>query len=673
MSGTDKTAAAHAPVARVLPLLPLAHLDREFDYLVPADLDEQARPGVRVRVRFAGRLVDGFLLERADSSDHTGKLGWLDKVVSAERVLTPEVRGLVDAVAQRYAGTRADVLRLAVPPRHAKVESEEAAERPVPEAPKVDRDAWSAYVHGLNFVEALESGRGPRAVWQALPGEDWATRIAELAGVVAASGRGVVLVVPDQRDLDRVLAACESVIGKDDVVGLAAGLGPSARYRRWLAALRGTARVVVGTRASVFAPTPDLGLMIVWDDGDDNLSEPRSPYPHAREVALLRAHGTGCALVLAGHSRTAEGQALVDSGWAHDLVAPRDVVRARSPKVTALADSDHALARDPGARAARLPAIAFAAARQAIAAGAGVLVQVPRRGYVPSLACAKCRAPARCRRCNGPLSLPAATGPDGAGTPTCRWCGVADANHRCHACGARALRAVVVGAGRTAEELGRAFPGVAVHTSGGADVKAEIAPGPKLVVSTVGAEPVMPDGYGAALLLDGWALLGRADLRAAEETLRRWMTASALVRSHQDGGEVVVVADSGIPAVQALVRWDPLWHAQAQLAERAEVGFPPAAHMAAVDGTAASVAELLELASLPDSAEVLGPVPLPPGQRLPFSSDEPEPEDVERMLVRVPRSAGRELARGLAEAQAVRSARRSAGPVRVQVDPLRIG
>ncbi|QBJ98895.1 primosomal protein N' [Rhodococcus sp. ABRD24] len=657
----------------MLPLLPLAHLDREFDYLVPADLDEAAQPGVRVRVRFAGRLVDGFLLERADTSDHTGKLGWLDRVVSDERVLTPDVRDLVDAVAQRYAGTRADVLRLAIPPRHAKVESEKAAEHAAPPAPEIDLEAWSAYVHGTHFVEALGSGRNPRAVWQALPGENWPVRLAELAGVVAASGRGVVLVVPDQRDLDRVVAACEKVIGADHVVGLAAGLGPSARYRRWLAALRGTARVVAGTRAAVFAPTPDLGLAIVWDDGDDSLSEPRSPYPHAREVALLRAHGTGCGLVIAGHSRTAEGQSLVESGWAHDLVAAREVVRARAPKVTALADSDHALARDPGARAARLPAIAFAAARQSLAAGRGVLVQVPRRGYVPSLACGKCRAPARCRRCNGPLSLPAAAGPDGAGTPTCRWCGVADAAHRCHACGARALRAVVVGAGRTAEELGRAFPGVPIQTSGGTEVKAQVEPGARLVVATVGAEPVMPGGYGAALLLDGWALLGRADLRAAEETLRRWMTASAMVRSHRDGGEVVVVADSGIPTVQALVRWDPLWHAQAQLDERREVGFPPAVHLAAVDGTGASIVELLELAGLPESAEILGPVPLPPGERLPFSGDGAEPEEVERMLIRVPRSAGRPMAQALAEAQAVRSARRSGHPVRVQIDPIRIG
>ncbi|NKS26810.1 primosomal protein N' [Rhodococcus hoagii] len=657
----------------MLPLLPVAHLDREFDYLIPAELDDQAQPGVRVRVRFSGRLVDGYLLERIESSEHPGKLGWLDRVVSAEPVLTPEVRDLVDAVAQRYAGTRTDVLRLAVPPRHAKVESEEWTPRPVPEPPKADREAWSAYTHGINFLEALEAGRGPRAAWQALPGEDWTTRLAELAGVVAATGRGVILVVPDQRDLDRLLAACESVVGADHVVGLAAGLGPAARYRRWLAALRGTARIVVGTRASVFAPTPDIGLVVVWDDGDSSLSEPRSPYPHAREVALLRAHSTGCAVVIAGHARTAEAQALVDSGWAHDLVAARDVVRARAPMITALADSDHALARDPGARAARLPGIAFAAARQALAAGHGVLVQVPRRGYVPSLACAKCRAPARCRRCNGPLALPAAAGPDGAGSPTCKWCGVADTNHRCHACGARALRAVVVGAGRTAEELGRAFAGTAVHTSGGSDVKAEISPGPKLVVSTVGAEPVMPGGYGAALLLDGWALLGRADLRAAEETLRRWMTASALVRPQGDGGQVVVVADSGIPTVQALVRWDPVWHARGQLEERAEVGFPPAVHLAAIDGTVASIGEILELAALPESAEVLGPVPLPPGERLPFSSDEPEPEDVERMLVRVPRADGRALAKALAEARAVRSARRSVGPVRVQVDPLRIG
>ncbi|MFZ2526450.1 MAG: primosome assembly protein PriA, partial [Rhodococcus sp. (in: high G+C Gram-positive bacteria)] len=197
--------------------------------------------------------------------------------------------------------------------------------------------------------------------------------------------------------------------------------------------------------------------------------------------------------------------------------------------------------------------------------------------------------------------------------------------------------------------------------------------GPVLVVSTVGAEPVAPGGYGAALLLDGWALLGRADLRAAEETLRRWLTASSLVRPFRDGGQVVVVADAGIPTVQALVRWDPVGHARSQFDERAEVGFPPVVHMAAIDGSAAAVAELLDATTLPDDAELLGPVPLPPGQRLPFGADDPEPDEVHRMLVRVSRVRGRVLGRALRDAQAARTARRAEGPLRVQMDPPRIG
>ena len=674
MAGVTPVAATDLPIARILPMLPLPHLDREFDYLVPEDVSDDAQPGVRVRVRFAGRLVDGFVLARLAETDHPGRLGWLDRVVSAERVLTPEIAELVSAVADRYAGTRADVLRLAVPARHARVEAEpppvvdEAAE------PVVDRTGWAAYTHGSNFLDALGEHRVPRAVWQALPGEVWPARLAELAAVTVGSGRSAVVVVPDQRDLDRLEGACAAAVGADRVVALSAGLGPAKRYRQWLRCLRSGPVVVVGTRSAVFAPVSNLGLIAIWDDGDDSFAEPRSPYPHAREVALLRSHVSGAAVVVGGHSRTAEAEALVDSGWAHDLVAPRELVRERQPHVVALADSDHALARDPAARVARLPAIAFEAARAALKADTPVLVQVPRAGYVPSLACAKCRHPARCRRCNGPLALPSAPGSDGAGSPTCSWCGIADAAHRCTVCGSRNLRAVVIGAGRTAEELGRAFPGVPIHNSGGATVLDTVRPGGSLVVSTVGAEPTVDGGYGAALLLDGWALLGRADLRAAEETLRRWMTAASMVRPGAAGGRVVVVAESEIPTVQALVRWDPLWHARSQLDERVEVRFPPAVHVAAIDGTTDAITALVDSADLPETVEVLGPVDLPDGQRAPAGSGEDGLSgDVQRLLIRVPRSTGAALARALSTAQASRSAKKLGAGVRIQIDPIRIG
>ncbi|HET9890623.1 MAG TPA: primosome assembly protein PriA, partial [Mycobacterium sp.] len=405
-------------------------------------------------------------------------------------------------------------------------------------------------------------------------------------------------------------------------------------------------------------------------DADDSLAEPRAPYPHAREVAMLRAHQARCAALIGGYARTAEAHALVHSGWAHDIVAARPVVRTRTPRVIALDDTGYADERDPAARTARLPSIALRAARSALQAGAPVLVQVPRRGYVPSLACARCRTIARCRRCTGPLSLQ-----EGGAALLCRWCGRVDPTRRCARCGSDAVRAVVVGARRTAEELGRAFPGTAVITSSGDGLVPEVATGPALVVATPGAEPQASGGYGAALLLDTWALLGRQDLRAAEDALWRWMTAAALVRARGDGGVVMVVAESSLPTVQSLIRWDPVGHAEAEVVARAEVGLPPSVHMAAIDGTAGAVAALLDEARLSDQesvdADLLGPVDLPPGVRRPAGT--PAGAPVTRMLVRVPRPQGLALAAALRRGVSVLSARQTNEPARVQIDPLHIG
>ncbi len=648
-------------------MLSVPHLDREFDYLVSAEQSDDAQPGVRVRVRFHGRLVDAFVLERRSDTDHVGKLGWLDRVVSAERVLTPDVRRLTDAVAARYAGTRADVLRLAVPPRHANVEKQEPPSLPPLSVEPVDPTPWTAYSGGEKYLTALREGRAARAVWQALAGERWPDRLAEAAATTISSGSGVLVIVPDQRDVDAMRAAAVERVEAARVVALSAGLGPAQRYRRWLSVLRGDARLVIGTRSAVFAPVADLGLVMVWDDGDDTLAEPRAPYPHAREVAMLRAHQLRCAALIGGYARTAEAQALVRSGWAHDLVASRHEVRSRSPRVEAIEDSGYTQERDPAARTARLPSMALRAARTALESGAPVLVQVPRRGYVPALACGRCRTIARCRHCTGPLSLPDR---DAAGA-LCRWCGREEPALRCTRCGSDAVRAVVVGARRTAEELGRAFPGASVITSGGDAMVAAVPAEAAVVVATPGAEPVADGGYGAALLLDSWALLGRQDLRASEDTLRRWMAAAALVRPRADGGVVAVVAESAIPTVQGLIRWDPVGHADSELASRAEVGLPPAVHMAAVDGPADAVHALIDTAELPEGAELLGPVNLPVGARRPPGI--PPEIAVIRMLVRVPRGAGLPLAAALRRATGVLSARHDQPPVRVQIDPLHIG
>jgi primosomal protein N' (replication factor Y) (superfamily II helicase) len=647
-------AASVLPVARVAVDIPLAHLDRPFDYLIPERLSDQAVPGCRVRVRFAGQLVDGYLLDRAAESAHQGRLARLERVVSPEPVLSPEIMALAREVADRCAGTLADVLRLAIPPRHARTE---AAAVP-PAAEGADGPAgppgpgpWARYPDGPAFLDALASRRGPRAVWSALPGPHWPEEIARAVASVAAAGRGALAVVPDARDLSLLDTALTAQLGPGRHVTLSADLGPAERYRRWLAVRRGGQRVVAGTRAAMFAPVSDLGLVVLWDDGDDLHAEPRAPYPHAREVLALRAHRTGAAVLIGGFARTAESTSLVASGWARPIVAGRPVVREEAPAVRA-AGGDAELARDEAAQTARLPSLVLRTAREALDSGP-VLVQVPRRGYVAALGCARCRERARCTACGGPLALA------GVGAaPRCGWCGTADEQWRCSRCGHSAVRALVTGAGRTAEELSRAFPGVPLITSGGAAMIPTVPGSPALVVATPGAEPRAGGGYAAALLLDGWMLLGRPSLRAAEETLRRWMNAAALVRGGPAGGRVVVVADAAISAVQALVRWDPVTHSERELAERAELHFPPAVRIASLTGPQDAVAALLQDAELPPGAELLGPVD--------------EPPDSVRMLVRVPRSAGLMLASALHAAQAGRTARKAAGAVRVQLDPAEL-
>ena len=626
------------------------------------------------------------MLARRPEAEHPGRLAPLRRVVSPEPVLSPQLRRLCREVTDRWAGTLPDVLRLAVPPRHAEAEKVPAGE-PVPVPSRPGRGPWARYPAGPAYLDRLATGDPVRAGWTALPSagdpaSDWPRAIAVAMLTTLSADRGALVVVPDARDVARIEAELRAVAGDGPAVhvALTADLGPKARYAAWLRVNRGEVRAVVGTRAAMFAPVRDLSLVICWDDGDDLHAEPHAPYPHVRDVLVLRADLEGAAALFGGVTRTAEVQQLVETGWARAVGGDRTAVRSAAPRVL-LAGEGPEPERDPAAASARLPSLAWRTAQQALAEGP-VLVQVPRRGYVPAVACRTCRTSARCRQCHGPLALTAGSGP-----PTCRWCGRVAAAWTCPECGDSRLRSLVVGARRTAEELGRAFPGVPVRTSGGGTVLSAVGASPALVVATPGAEPVAEGGYAAALLLDAWALLDRADLRASEEALRRWLNAAALVRGSSSGGRVVLVAPAGLPPVEALVRWAPEWHARLELDARRELGFPPARTVVTLTGPPSAVEGLRQVLELPEGVEELGPVPVggtaagaaPPGEAgghaaTPARAARPAPlDDGEprvRLLLRSTPERAVDLADAVRAGVSVRSARKERGSVRVQVDPL---
>ncbi|MGC5616890.1 primosomal protein N' [Georgenia sp. Z1491] len=716
-----------ADVVSVLVETPLAHLDRPFDYLVPPAMADRVAVGSRVRVRFAGRELGGYVTARTRGTTRSD-LAPLRRAVSAVPVLAEPVARLCRAVARAHGGTTADVVRLAVPPRHAGTEesmrgadqaapgqdgpahqhepldadgarrpdapvredgpgSSETAPAPVP-APPVDPGAWAELTAGPAFLAHVAAGESPAAVVTALPGTTPALVVRAVRAALDG-GRGALVVAPTARHVDDVAGALDEA-GIADVVRLSADDGTARRYRTFLRALTGQARVVVGTRSAAFAPVARLGLVVVVDDGDDRLAEPRAPYPHVRDVLLARhldeeqdatasedrprTSGERAALAIIGVGRSVAAQHLVATGVAASLAADRSLVRSRTPRVTAPTDLD--LAAEGPAAAARIPHAAWRLVRDSLATGP-VLVQVARAGYVPALACERCREPARCRHCSGPLQATRAGGP-----PSCRWCARAAADFRCPHCGSPSLRAIRVGAGRTSHELGRAFPGVPVLASdAGQDtgVARTVDDRPRLVVATPGAEPTAEGGYVAALLLDGGVATARPGLAAAEEALRRWVSAAALVRPATDGGKVLLLGRPAPHVAQALVRWDPVGLAERELGERAELSLPPAVPVAVAEGAAAALRSFLaHLAAdaRADRVEVLGPVPVDPpatDARGPGRSardaarDGPAETPQARAVLRAADDV--ELGPLLAAAAAARSARKEPGTVRVQVAP----
>jgi primosomal protein N' (replication factor Y) (superfamily II helicase) len=647
-------------VARVLVDSPLPQLDRLFDYAVPETLAADAAPGVRVRVplRSAGRLIDGFIVELADDTE-ARTLSDIDAVVSPVAVLPEHLYALARRVADRAAGSATDILRLVVPRRQVRVEKAWIAADP-PQAVPVPSEAvaWADGILGAfpGLAEAVDGRERvavdapphPSGASDATVGA-WAELLAAAAIRALASGRSAILAVPDYRDQSQLLAALAAHVPDAAVVVDDARQPNAQRYRAFLRMLADAPCIVVGKRSVVYAPVAAPGLVALWDDGDPLYEEPLAPYVHARDAALVRQELDGTALLFAGHTRTTDVERLVVIGWVRDVPA----ARRASPRIVL----DAPQGEQPGRR---VSSGAFTSAREALRDGP-VLVQVARPGYAPVLVCASCRAPARCAHCGGPLHAPAA-----GAAPVCTWCGRTAIGWTCPHCSSTAVRFASSGTERTADELGRAFPNVRVVIADGDHPVERVDATPALVIATRGAEPIADGGYRAVILLDGDRMLLAESLRIGESCLRWWSNAAALAAP---GCPVHLVGVSG-PAARALATWTQAAYARAELAARAPLLLPPAVRVAAITGTTSEVERAIAavreaVPGLRDDG-VLGPVTL-----------ESDPA-ARRALLRFDYAEGRAVAESLratsvAEALRVRRNPKGRGPrprntLRVRVD-----
>jgi len=548
---------------------PVPRLDRVLEYVIPEELTNEVVVGGRVRVplgKGGSRRIDAFVVDISPTPTTGVTLAEIDSTHGSVPVLTPALWKLARTVADRNGGGAADVLRGAIPKRAIRIEKGRSfTPRAMPTARPSTRTAITL------DCGVVETDEGPTL-----------RSLTQIADLVRAAEAGVIVVVPDWRDLALLSRALVDV----PHITVDSSGTPSERYGRYLDILSGEKRVVIGTRAAVYAPVIDLELLIVVDESDPLLEEPHTPYVHARDAAVVRNSIEGGRLIFASITPSVESARFVELGFVE-----RASTTPSRPAVMLAND-----ATDDGfASRARIPSIGWKVLRDALDRGP-VLVQVSRPGFTPQVVCADCRTAHRCGTCRSLLSG------NRDGTVLCRVCGLTPIGLKCTHCSGHKTAWSGVGSVRTADELGRAFPGVPVVVADGEHRALDVPRRSSLVIATRGAEPIVSGGYEAVLIVDGDKELQRPGLRTSENCLRWWGHAASLAGS--DATVVLANVDGAFASLFATNQWETI--VETELRERRALGFPPATRAIAVRGSIADLQSVRELSEVAGH-RVMGP------------------------------------------------------------------
>ncbi len=525
-----KTPASTNPIARVVLDVQATHLGHTFDYLVDASQDEQARPGVVVRVRFGGQRVDGVIWERVEHSDTPmSSLRYLERVVSPQVLVPASLRNDITLIADAYGGTRANILRLAVPPRVARVEREQAlvssasshsmgfagranstqlhsaqsqsqslqtqsqsftqSDEPAPDNRVAARrrvlqgriDHVHANYASVNTLsDALHASTFRAFVIDPLPGVDeWCVLMAWMVRERLRSGGSSVIVLPGSREIAdltsvltdmglRLFCPTGSTNGgyAGDVVVLTAALPPAERYRAYLAVATGQVRCVIGTRAAMYAPVSSPALFAILDDAAYQNADGMMPYANARGVLRLRASAHGGVFVTMANARSPISQWETDSNHTvRTLVSGFSTPIRPLPSVTKNCTPWVRWLNREELTRLADPTIGARVPHTAVSILTKALESGPILLSIPQDGVSDALS---CASCHRQARCTRCSGPlrqTGVEDARCLWCGKAAVGWLCPSCRGERLRVVRVGAAGTVRELQGLFRNVPVVVS----------------------------------------------------------------------------------------------------------------------------------------------------------------------------------------------------------------
>jgi primosomal protein N' (replication factor Y) len=266
-------------------------------------------------------------------------------------------------------------------------------------------------------------------------------------------GRGAIVLVPEIALTPLLVRAARSRFGSTVTV-LHSELAAGERHDQWWRIREGEARVVVGARSAVFAPVPDLGLLVVDEEHEAAYKQEESPRYQARDVAVMRARIEGAAVALGSATPSLESHANATRGKYARLLLPARIGARGLPRVDVV---DRREVMKAGADPVLTPVLREAL-RERLARREQALLLLNRRGYATSLLCRECGQSASCPNCSVLLTVH-----QGGRSALCHYCGFQSAAPRaCSYCKGEYLRLSGYGTEKVVEAVVAALPGARV-------------------------------------------------------------------------------------------------------------------------------------------------------------------------------------------------------------------
>ena len=489
----------------------------------------------------------------------------------------------------------------AVPPRPA---AATAAPVPTPEQSQAVAAITAALGGFSTFVLHGLTGSGKTEVYL------------QVIRQVLAQGRRALVLVPEIGLTPQLVQRFAARLDAPLAV-LHSGLTDTERLAAWRAAASGAARIMVGTRSAVFAPVPDLGVIIVDEEHDASLKQHEGGFHYsARDLALVRAQRAQVPVVLGSATPSLETLQNVVSGRYQRLLLPRRAGQAAPPRLAVVDLRAHAVTSG-------LATPVVQAMERHLAADGQVLAFLNRRGYAPTLLCTACGWVAPCTDCDARMTVH-----QRSGRLRCHHCGAdAPLPRTCPQCGF-AVRPVGQGTERVEERLRELFPHAplvrvdrdVVRGRGDMDAAMDsINSGAARIL--VGTQMITKghdfQNMTLVVVLNADQGLFSTDFRAAERLAQTIVQVAGRAGRGSRAGEVLIqTAYPDHPLLQTLMTEGYDGFARVALAERAASAWPPFSRLAVVRASALDAASALEfltearrLAGVPHAVKLLGPVP----------------------------------------------------------------